>query len=72
MIAVKSCLGCVSGLTRDRARAVIEPNRWPRDWTDYTSTAALLSVILKNQGWTVKNTELSDNAPLYAGMSSPS
>jgi glycine betaine/proline transport system substrate-binding protein len=37
-------------------------------WTDYTSTAALLSVILKDQGWNVKTTEISDNAPLYAGL----
>jgi glycine betaine/proline transport system substrate-binding protein len=37
-------------------------------WTDYTSTAALLSVILKDQGWNVKRTEISDNAPLYAGL----
>jgi glycine betaine/proline transport system substrate-binding protein len=37
-------------------------------WTDYTSTAALLSVILKDQGWNVKRIEISDNAPLYAGM----
>ena len=37
-------------------------------WTDYTSTAALLSVILKNQGWTVKTTEVSDNAPMYVGL----
>jgi glycine betaine/proline transport system substrate-binding protein len=37
-------------------------------WTDYTSTAALLSVILKDQGWNAKTTEISDNAPLYAGM----
>ena len=38
-------------------------------WTDYTSTTALLSVILKDQGWNVKVTEISDNAPLYAGLS---
>jgi glycine betaine/proline transport system substrate-binding protein len=37
-------------------------------WTDYTSTAALLSAILKDQGWTVKTTEVSDNAPMYVGL----
>lgn len=37
-------------------------------WTDYTSTAALLSVILKDQGWTVKVTDVSDNAPMYTGL----
>jgi glycine betaine/proline transport system substrate-binding protein len=37
-------------------------------WTDYTSTAALLTVVLKDQGWTVKTTEVSDNAPMYVGL----
>lgn len=37
-------------------------------WTDYTSTAALLSVVLKNQGWDVEVTEVSDNAPMYTGL----
>lgn len=38
-------------------------------WTDYTSTAALLKVILEENGWKVKITDVADNAPMYTGLS---
>lgn len=38
-------------------------------WTDETATTALLSVILQEQGYTVKITPVSDNAPMYTGLS---
>jgi len=38
-------------------------------WTDETSTTALLGAILKDNGYTVKTTEVSDNAPMYTGLS---
>jgi glycine betaine/proline transport system substrate-binding protein len=37
-------------------------------WTDYTSTAALMQVILEEQGWKVKVQDVSDNAPMYTGL----
>lgn len=37
-------------------------------WTDQTGTAYLLGNILEQAGYTVKQVNLSDNAPLFAGM----
>ncbi|MDN5762261.1 MAG: glycine betaine ABC transporter substrate-binding protein [Microlunatus sp.] len=37
-------------------------------WTDQTSTTALLSVILQDNGYTTKTIEVSDNDPLYKGL----
>jgi glycine betaine/proline transport system substrate-binding protein len=38
-------------------------------WTDQTATTALLTVILKDNGYTVKSTDMSDNALMYTGLS---
>jgi glycine betaine/proline transport system substrate-binding protein len=38
-------------------------------WTDQTATTALLTVILKEHSYTVKNTDMSDNALMYTGLS---
>jgi glycine betaine/proline transport system substrate-binding protein len=38
-------------------------------WTDQTATTALLQVILEEHGYTVKNTDMSDNALMYTGLS---
>lgn len=37
-------------------------------WTDGLSTAYLLKNVLESEGYTVKITELSEAAPLYAGL----
>lgn len=37
-------------------------------WTDSLSTAHLLTDVLEEQGYTVEITELSEAAPLYAGL----
>lgn len=38
-------------------------------WTDQTATTALLQVILEEQGYQVKTTDMSDNALMYTGLS---
>lgn len=38
-------------------------------WTDETSTTYLLKNVLEDNGYTVKVTELSDNAPMYTALS---
>lgn len=38
-------------------------------WTDQTGAAALLSVILQDNGYSTKTIEVSDNDPLYKGLS---
>lgn len=38
-------------------------------WTDQSATTALLQVILEQQGYTVKITDMSDNALMYTGLS---
>ncbi|MFC7596515.1 glycine betaine ABC transporter substrate-binding protein [Terrabacter sp. GCM10028922] len=38
-------------------------------WTDETGTAYLLKNVLEHNGFTVKITELSDNAPMYTALS---
>ena len=37
-------------------------------WTDQTATTALLQVILEEQGYTTKTTDMSDNALMYTGL----
>lgn len=37
-------------------------------WTDETSTAYLLKNVLEKNGYTVKITKLSDNAPMYTAL----
>ena len=38
-------------------------------WTDQSATTALLQVILEDNGYTVKITDMSDNALMYTGLS---
>lgn len=38
-------------------------------WTDESATTALLQVILEDNGYTVKVTDMSDNALMYTGLS---
>lgn len=54
--------GAASGGSSDDKSAV-------DGWTDQTDTAALLSVILQDNGYTTKTLEVSDNDPLYTGLS---
>jgi glycine betaine/proline transport system substrate-binding protein len=37
-------------------------------WTDQTATTALLQVILEENGYTTKTTDMSDNALMYTGL----
>jgi glycine betaine/proline transport system substrate-binding protein len=71
MLALAACGGGGSGSSGSGSAAADDKNITfgvIAGWTDYTSTAALLSVVLKDQGWTVKTVEVSDNAPMYTGL----
>lgn len=71
LLAVAGCGGSTGGKSGNQSGGAADKKinfGQIQGWTDETATAALLGVILKDHGYTVKYTDVSDNAPMYTGL----
>jgi glycine betaine/proline transport system substrate-binding protein len=71
MLALAACGGGGSGSSGSGSAPTDDKNvkiGRVAGWTDTSGTNAVISVVLKDQGWTVETVDLSDIALMYTGL----